>query len=265
MPKQITSLQNPLIKNILLLEEKPRERKQQNLAVIEGLREMRLAILSGFAVPMILFCPEFLEASESDRLHGMESSFELVEITPEIFNKLAYRKDTGGIIATVIPKRLLFHDLHPGPQPLFLVLETVEKPGNLGALLRTADAANLDGVIICDPQTDIYNPNAIRSSLGCIFTMPVVTSTTEHTIAWLRSNQIRTIGTALTATRFYHETDYRLPAAIIMGSEAMGLSKKWLDEADELVKIPMMGKVDSMNVSASAAIVVFEALRQRGF
>jgi len=265
MTKYISSLQNPLIKNILLLEEKPRERKQQNLAVIEGLREVRLAISSGFTVPMILFCPEFLEPGESDRLHGMESSFELAEITPEIFNRLAYRKDSGGILATVVPKRLLFHDLHPGPRPLYLVLETVEKPGNLGALLRTADAANLDGVIICDPQTDIYNPNAIRSSLGCIFTMPVVTGSTGDTIAWLRSNHIRSFGTALTATRFYHEADYRQPAAIIMGSEAQGLSQKWLDEADELVKIPMQGKVDSMNVSASAAIVVFEALRQRGF
>jgi RNA methyltransferase, TrmH family len=266
MNKQITSFQNPLIKNITLLQEKPRERKHQNLAVIEGLREVKLAISSGFTVPMILYCPNFLEAKELEILRArMSSSFELVEITAEIFNRLAYRKDTGGIVATVVPKRLLFHDLRPGDQPLFLVLETVEKPGNLGAILRTADAANLDGVIICDPQTDIYNPNAVRSSLGCIFTMPVVTSTTEHTILWLRESGIKIFGTSLTATKFYHETDYRLPAAIVMGSEALGLSQKWLDEADELVKIPMQGKVDSMNVSASAAIAVFEALRQRGF
>jgi TrmH family RNA methyltransferase len=266
MTKQITSLQNPLIRNIILLEEKPRERRQQNLAVIEGLREVKLAISSGFTVPMILYCPEFLEKPALDNLIShMSSSFELVEITTEIFDRLAYRKDTGGIIATVVPKRLLFRDLHPGHQPLFLVLETVEKPGNLGAILRTADAANLDGVIICDPQTDIYNPNAIRSSLGCIFTMPIVTTTTEHAILWFREHGIKTFGTALTATRFYHETDFRTPAAIIMGSEAFGLTQKWLDEADELVKIPMNGKVDSMNVSASAAIVVFEALRQRGF
>jgi TrmH family RNA methyltransferase len=266
MPKQITSLQNPLIRNILLLEEKPRERRQQNLAVIEGIREVRLALASGFTVPLILWCKEFLETPELDALlKGTGNSSELAEITPDIFNKLAYRKDTGGIIATVVPKRLLFHDLRFGPQPLFLVLETVEKPGNLGAILRTADAANLDGVIICDPQTDIYNPNAIRSSLGCIFTMPIVTTTTEHAIHWFREQGIRTFGTALTATRHYHETDYRTPAAIIMGSEAFGLSGKWLDEADELVKIPLRGKVDSMNVSASAAVVVFEALRQRGF
>jgi TrmH family RNA methyltransferase len=145
------------------------------------------------------------------------------------------------------------------------VLETVEKPGNLGALLRTADAAGLDAVIICDPQTDIYNPNAVRSSLGCLFTLPVVTSSTPDTISWLRERGIRSYATALTATRFYHETDYRGPAAIIMGSEAFGLSRQWLGDADELVRIPMMGKVDSMNVSASAAIMVYEAMRQRGF
>ena len=265
MHKEITSFQNPLIKNLLLLQEKPRERRQQNLAVIEGLREVRLAIASGFTVPTILFCPEILGPEETALLSGTEHSFELVVLTAEIFNRLAYRKDAGGVLATVVPKRMLFHDLHPGPQPLFIVLETVEKPGNLGAILRTADAANIDGVIICDPQTDIYNPNAIRSSLGCIFTMPVVTSTTEHTIAWLRQQGIRTFATALTATRFYHEADYRQPTAIIMGSEAFGLSQKWMDEADELLKIPMRGKVDSMNVSASAAIVLYEALRQRGF
>ena len=146
-----------------------------------------------------------------------------------------------------------------------LVLESVEKPGNLGAILRTADAANLDAVIICDPQTDIYNPNAIRSSIGCIFTMPVVTSTTEQTIRWLRSNSVMIFATALTAAHYYHETDFRKPSAIIMGSEASGLSDQWLDEADHLIKIPMNGKIDSMNVSASAAVVVFEALRQRGF
>ena len=265
MSKQITSLQNPLIRNILLLEEKPRERRQQDLAVIEGLREFRLALASGFTVPTILYCPEILGLVETERLQSLEGPFERVEITCNVFNKLAYRKDAGGIIATVEPRRLQFHDLRFDAQPLFLVLETVEKPGNLGAILRTADAANLDGVIICDPQTDIYNPNAIRSSLGCIFTMPVVTATTGDALSWFKEKGIRTFGTALTATRFYHETDFRLPAAIIMGSEAFGLSQKWLDEADELVKIPMQGKVDSMNVSASAAVVVFETLRQRGF
>jgi TrmH family RNA methyltransferase len=188
-----------------------------------------------------------------------------LEISGEVFARIAYREGSGGVIALARPRRLMLSDLKFGPSPLILVLETVEKPGNLGALLRTADAANIDAVIVCDPQTDIYNPNAVRSSVGCIFTMPVVTASTQETISWCRDQKIRTFGTALTATKFYHDTDFRQPAAIIMGSEANGLSQAWLEQSDELIKIPMMGKIDSMNVSASAAIVIFEAKRQRGF
>ena len=266
MSKIINSLQNPLIKNILLLEEKPRERKVQNLIVIEGFREIRLAMMSGFTVTMLIYCRELINSQELNNLLSQTvSSFEMVEVPVDVYNKLAYRKDYGGVIALANPKRLLFRDIKLSKNPLLLVLEAVEKPGNLGAILRTADAACLDGVIICDPQTDIYNPNTIRSSLGCIFTMPVVTSTTEHTIMWLKSNQIKMFATALTASHYYHDADYHRPAAIIMGSEAHGLSDKWLDEADHLIRIPMKGKIDSMNVSASAAIVVFEALRQRNF
>ena len=266
MSKIISSTQNPLIKNILLLEEKARERKLQNLIVIEGFREIRLALLSGFTITTLIYCKELINNKELNNLvsHAI-SSFEMAEIPVEVYNRLAYRKDTGGVIALANPKRLLFRDIKLSSNPLLLILESIEKPGNLGAILRTADAANLDAVIICDPQTDIYNPNSIRSSLGCIFTMPVVTSTTEHTILWLRSNKIEMFATALTATHFYHENDFRHASAIIMGSEATGLSQKWLDETDHLVKIPMNGKIDSMNVSASAAIVVFEALRQRNF
>jgi TrmH family RNA methyltransferase len=178
---------------------------------------------------------------------------------------MVYREESGGVIALSEPRRMMFNDLKLNAKPLILVLETVEKPGNLGALLRTADAAAIDAVVICDPQTDIYNPNAIRSSIGCIFTMPVVTSTSEEAIAWMRKLGIKMFGTALTATRFYHETDFKQAAAIIMGSEASGLSPLWLNSSDELIKIPMRGKIDSMNVSVSAAIVVFEAMRQRGF
>jgi TrmH family RNA methyltransferase len=266
MSKIISSPQNPLIKNILLLEEKARERKLQNLIVIEGFREIRLALLSGFTITTLIYCKELIDNKELNKLvsHTI-SSFEMAEVPTEIYNRLAYRKDNGGVIALANPKRLLFRDIKLSSNPLLLILESIEKPGNLGAILRTADAANLDAVIICDPQTDIYNPNSIRSSLGCIFTMPIVTSTTEHTIMWLKSNKISMFSTALTATHFYHETDFRHASAIIMGSESTGLSQKWLDETDHLIKIPMNGKIDSMNVSASAAIVVFEALRQRNF
>ncbi|MCX6304324.1 MAG: RNA methyltransferase [Bacteroidetes bacterium] len=265
MVKVISSLQNPLIKNVLLLSDKPRARKEQNRIVIEGLREIRLAIMSGFNITDLLYCPGLVSAADLKSLAAEEKHTEMIEVSPDVFNRMAYRRDSGGLIALAEPRRQVFSDLLLGKQPLLLVLETVEKPGNLGALLRTADAANLDAVIICDPQTDIYNPNAIRSSIGCIFSMPIVTAASGDAIAWMRGAGIKILGTALTASHFYHETDFCQPAAIVMGSEANGLSSTWLEEADDLIKIPMRGKIDSMNVSASAAIVVFEAMRQRGF
>ena len=265
MVKVISSLQNPLIKNVLLLGEKPRARKDQNRFVIEGIREIGLAIAGGFNITDLFYAPELVSFPDLDNILQQAKKAERIEITTDVFNRMAYRNDTGGLIALAEPRRLSFGDLHLGSQPLLLVLETVEKPGNLGALLRTADAANIDAVIICDPQTDIYNPNAIRSGIGCIFTMPVVSTTSGEAIAWMRANGIKIFGTALTASHFYHETDFCQPAAIIMGSEANGLSKTWLEGADDLIKIPTRGKIDSMNVSASAAIVIFEAMRQRGF
>jgi TrmH family RNA methyltransferase len=254
-----------LIKNVLLLGEKPRVRKDQNRILIEGHREVRLAITSGFNVTDLIYTPELISDDDLRSLILPGAQTELTEVSREVFNRIAYRKDSGGLIALAEPRRLLFGDLKLREMPLLLVLETVEKPGNLGALLRTADAANLDAVVICDPQTDIYNPNAIRSSIGCIFTMPVVTASSEDAIAWMRVSGIKIFGTALTALRHYHETDFKQPAAIVMGSEANGLTNTWFDGADELIKIPMMGKIDSMNVSTSAAIVIFEALRQRNF
>lgn len=265
MTKVITSLQNPLIRNILILTEKPRERKDQNLMVIEGSREISLALGSGTVISTLLFCPEIDDTLLTEMESLLPPSCEKVEVSKTVFNRIAYRKDHEGLIAVGSPNRLKPEGLRLRKNPLILVLEAVEKPGNLGALLRTADAANLDAVIVCDPQTDLYNPNVIRSSIGCIFTVQTLSVSTREAIDWLRSKNIRIFGTALTATDYYHETDFNVPAAIIMGSEAFGLSRLWLDEADKLIKIPMNGKIDSMNVSASAAVVVFEAVRQRGF
>lgn len=265
MVRTITSIQNPLIKNVMLLLEKPRARREQNRVVIEGRREVALAAAGGFRITDLLIVPELAGGDLPASLGLTGQEIALAEVTPEVFNRMAYRDDSGGVIALAEPRRLAFSDLVFDKEPLVLVLETVEKPGNLGALLRTADAAGIGAVIVCDPQTDIYNPNAVRSSLGTIFTLQVVTATSEEALDWLKSSGIRVFGTALTATQFYHETDFRGPSAIVMGSEAFGLSRLWLEGSDALVKIPMRGKVDSMNVSASAAVVVFEAVRQRGF
>jgi RNA methyltransferase, TrmH family len=264
MAIQITSTRNPAVKNLVLLQEKPGARKDQNLIVIEGVREVSLAISNGFELTSLFICSGILNENDRNKFFGLKVP-ECNTVSEEVFRKIAYREDSGGIVALARPKRLKLTDLILNAAPLILVLETIEKPGNLGALLRTADAANLDAVIVCDPQTDIFNPNAIRSSIGCIFTMQVVTATSLETISWLKKKNIASFATALTATNFYHQTDFRNPSAIIMGSEANGLSKTWLDHADNLIKIPMLGKIDSMNVSASAAIVIFEAKRQRNF
>jgi TrmH family RNA methyltransferase len=262
----IASLQNHHVKNVLLLEEKAGARKDQDRIVIEGVREISLALQAGFIMDCLFFCHEILDPGiYTQVIAGVPAATGLFEVTVDVYNRMAYRKGHEGIIAVAKPRRLTFSDLIFGKDPLVLILETVEKPGNLGALLRTADAAGLDAVIICDPQTDIYNPNAIRSGIGCVFTIPFVTASTGETIAWLREKGIRSYGTALTATRSYHQSDFRLPCAIVMGSEANGLSGAWLEGADQLIKIPMMGKIDSMNVSVSAAIVIFEAMRQRDF
>lgn len=266
MESVITSLQNPLVKKVSLLIDKPRARREMNLIVIEGIREISLACKAGLQVTELLICEDIYESAKADNLElkTIEAK-KITRISKYVFEKIAYRSGSGGVIALAIPKIFSLENLVLNLNPLLLVLETVEKPGNLGAILRTADAAGVDAVIICDPQTDIYNPNTIRSSLGCLFTRQVVVAGTTETIEWMKKNGIKTFGTALSAANFYHHADFTQPAAIIMGSEALGLSSCWLANADHLVKIPMLGKVDSMNVSASAAIVVFEALRQRGF
>lgn len=246
--------------------EKPRARRERNRIVIEGKRETMLACAGGLRITDLIICRE-LAGEHALQEIGLPPGPvpEVTEVPLPLYNRMAYRDDSSGVIALAVPGQFTFGDLNLPAHPLVLVLESVEKPGNLGAILRTADSAGLDAVIICDPQTDIYNPNVIRSSLGCIFTVPVITAASADTMAWLRKTGITSFGTALTATTLYHETDFCEAAAIVMGSEAFGLSDQWLRGADRLIRVPMNGKVDSMNVSVTAAIVVFEAMRQRGF
>ena len=265
MIRKISSVHNPLIKNVICLSEKSRERRKQDLFIIEGLREFNLAVSGGFNMESGLFCPGFISPEGLESMSRTKFGSGLFEVSKEVYNRIAYRNDAEGIIALARPRHLGLNELTLPENPLILVLESVEKPGNLGALLRTADAANLDAVIICDPLTDIYNPNAVRSSIGCIFTVPLAISSTLETLSWLRSKGISSFATSLTADRFYHTVDFRGPSAIVMGTESTGLSQEWIMGSDHTVKIPMCGKIDSMNVSVSAAIVIFEARRQRDF
>ncbi|MFC2104118.1 TrmH family RNA methyltransferase [Bacteroidota bacterium] len=263
MIQKISSLQNPKIKNILRLQQKTSERKKQKLIVIEGLREVKLAIKSGVKIISVFICPEIL--SPDIVISELDIKNEYIEISTEVYNKLAYRGSTEGIIVLAEPRFLELGDLTISENPLIIILESVEKPGNLGAILRTADAAKVDAVIICDPLTDIYNPNTIRSSVGCIFTNQVLACSSDEAILWLKENKIRSYAAALTATKNYHESDFIGPTAIVMGTEADGLTEKWLKASDEQIIIPMNGEIDSLNVSTSTAIIVFEAMRQRNF
>ena len=266
MSEKITSTANPRIKAVLELQQKAQARRKQELIVVEGAREIRLALASGCTPNALFVCTDRLkereEAVASRRAFAPE---QVTEVSPHVFERLAYREDSDGMIALLRPLSHTLSELEAVPAPLIIVLESVEKPGNLGAVLRTADAAGVTGVLVCDPRVDIFNPNTIRSSVGCVFTVPVVSCTSAEAIAWLQKQHIRIFTAALNAERFYHQCDMRVPAALVMGTEATGLTQQWLDVADENIMIPMRGKIDSLNVSVSTAILVFEAMRQRGF
>ena len=186
-----------------------------------------------------------------------------IDIPPALYDKVAYRGGTEGIIAEMEWQERSLDSLQLGPAPLIAVLESVEKPGNLGAVLRSADAAGADAVIICDPLTDLYNPNLIRASIGAVFSTQVVTASSEETIVWLKSKGIGILTAQLQDSQWYYDTDMRGGTAIVMGTEATGLSPEWRQAADAHIKIPMLGRLDSLNVSVSAAILLYEAVRQR--
>ena len=260
--KQIQSLQNPLIKNILKLQEKSRERKKQQLFIIEGKREVELAFKSDFEIESLLFISKKIEPHYLKQFNAKE----VIEITPEIYQKIAYRESTEGIIAVAKSKYINLKSLtFKNKYPLILVLEGIEKPGNIGAMIRSADAANIDAVILADPKTDHFNPNVIRSSVGGVFTKKIVISSSEEIIAFLRQKNIKIYAATLQNSNKYTDEDYTEASAIIVGTEANGLTQIWRNHSIKNINIPMQGEIDSMNVSVAAAILLFEAKRQRNF
>ncbi len=264
--KHISSPQNPLIKKIVLLKEKSRERKKSSLFILEGARELQMALRSDYDIQTLLFCPEIIEEPEVIELLEGKAIPEVIAITKGVYQKIAHRATTEGILAIVQSKPHVLSALtFKNRNPLILVAEAPEKPGNIGALLRTADAANLDAVIIANAKGDLYNPNIIRSSVGCIFTAPLALGSTSEIISFLKENNIAIYCAALTASERYTEIDFKPSAAIVVGTEATGLSEEWLQNATKNIIIPMLGEIDSMNVSVSAAILIFEAKRQRDF
>lgn len=260
----ISSLQNPGIKNIVKLA-KSKERKEQNIFIIEGARELSLAIAGGYQINSVYVYPTLFSNSDYPKvLDGIPDKIKY-EVTEAVFQKIAYRENSDGLLALATPKNHSLENLELSEKPFIIVLEAIEKPGNLGAILRTADAAAIDAVIVCDPLADLYNPNVIRSGVGCLFTVQTAACSSEEAVEWLRRNRIKSYAAELHATHWYQDTDFREPSAIVMGTEADGLTHYWLENADDRIKIPMRGIIDSLNVSVSTAILTFEAMRQRGF
>ena len=257
----ISSVHNARIKFLLSLQQKSSERRANGLFVVEGHRELIRCMNSGYAVDSIFICPSLMNGSES--LPQAANDTRVIEVSTDVYEKIAYRGGTEGVIAIVRMKPRGLTELILPDSPLIVVVESVEKPGNLGAILRSADAAGVDAVLVCDPLTDIYNPNLIRSSLGAFFSVPCVSTTSEECIGFLKQRGIQILTAQLQDSDLYYNVDMKRATAIVMGTESTGLTDQWRRAADAHIRIPMLGIVDSLNVSVSAAILMYEAVRQR--
>lgn len=263
--QEITSNVNPKIKEVAALLEKSKERRKSSLFVVEGLREVNACISNNYEIVSIFFNNQIISPTDIDNL-CLPKDVKVFSTSANAYSKIAYRENTEGIIAVVKEKKISLDNIKLGKkwdQPLILVVESVEKPGNLGALLRTCDACGVDAVLVCDPLTDLYNPNLIRSSLGGIFTNQVVACSNEQALEWLRKNNINIYTAQLQDSKWYYQTDMVSPTAIVMGTESTGLTDFWRIASNGKIKIPMLGELDSLNVSVSAAVLCYEAVRQR--
>lgn len=265
MLQSITSAQNPKIKDFLALQEKSRLRREKGLFVVEGRRELLHCLEAGFSPRTIFVCEEILGAGEMEAVLGAAGEgCTVFSVSANVYDRMAYRSGTEGVTAIMQGRNLRLEELRfRNEEPLIVVVEAVEKPGNLGAILRSADAAGADAVIVCDPLTDLYNPNLIRASIGAVFSVPVVAASSAETIEWLRSRGVTIYTAQLQESSWYYDCDMKKATAIVMGTEATGLTGIWREAADRHIRIPMLGKLDSLNVSVSAAVLLFEAVRQR--
>lgn len=255
---QITSLQNTKVKQLTKLQQKSRERNKSGTFVVEGIQENRLALENNFEPTQFFVQPEIFK-------NALElPNAEVFEVNQEVFNKIAYRNSTGGIVGVYKSKNFDLAQLIDKVNPLLVVLEAVEKPGNLGAILRTCDAAQVDAVIVCDRLVDFYNPNVIRSSVGTVFTNKLIGCDKTEVVDFCQKNNLAMYATFLREdTKSLYEVGLNEASAIIFGTEATGLSDFWAEHATQTIKIPMLGQVDSLNVSNAVAVCVYEAVRQR--
>ncbi|MBI4746572.1 MAG: RNA methyltransferase [Deltaproteobacteria bacterium] len=260
----ITSAKNPKVRDAVKLTDR-RQRDLTGLMLIEGIKELALAIKGGVSIKRLFYCDALFKGSEEDLIlkAAAAQSAELIPVSAHVFEKMAYREDSFGLIAVAKQPIKTLNEIPLKNPPLIIVVEGVEKPGNLGAILRSADAAGVDCIIVCGKSTDIYNPNVVRASIGTVFIVPVVKTTASESVNWLREKGIKTIATSPHAELEYFDANLGGPCAIVMGSEHEGLSESWLSIADLLVRIPMMGLADSLNLAMSTTIMLYEAVRQR--
>jgi len=263
MLPQITSVHNPRVKNAARLRD-GRDRTRQGLILIDGVREIQRAHQAGVQIHEVFCCLAPSDGEGRGLVQALEAAgSEVLGVAPPVFAKLAYGQREQGIVAVAAPPRLTLDQLTWTGDALVVVLERVEKPGNLGAVVRTADAAGASAVIVADGATDLYNPNAIRASLGTLFTVPVCAASSQDALQWLRRRGLRIFTARVDAAVPYTQVSYREPAAIVLGSEAEGLTERWQGADMTAVALPMRGVADSLNVSTTAAVVLYEALRQR--
>lgn len=253
----ITSLQNPRVKQIVKLRDDKKQRQNDGLMLVEGYDEISLALAAGHSPRLLFIAPELVHR-EIENVNT-----EIFTVSPAVFEKMSYRENPDGWLGVFPIPRISLEDLKLSESPLMIVAESVEKPGNLGAILRTADAARVDAVLVCDPRVDAYSPNVVRASRGAIFTVPVVETKNAQALVYLQQRNIRVVAATPSAEAEYTRQDLRQPLAVAVGTEDEGLSDFWMSQADVKVRIPMLGKVNSLNVSIATALIIYEAIRQR--
>ncbi|MCS6827256.1 MAG: RNA methyltransferase [Caldilinea sp.] len=268
MTTHLTSPHNPHVKETVKLEKRS-ERSRRRLTLVEGVREVRRALAAGIVPVEAFLCPEIaMEEGMGDVVAMLERldaqrRTHLYTVTQAVFARLAVREESGGVVLVIPFLETALDRLPQRTRPFFAVIDRPEKPGNLGAILRTADAAGVDGVIVCG-GVDVHNPNVVRASLGTLFTVPVAEATAPEAIAWLKGRGIHLVAATPDASVLYTAVDMRGPVAVVMGSEAEGLSREWLSAADVQVAIPMAGQADSLNLATATALMLYEVVRQRG-
>ncbi len=253
----IVSPQNPRVKHIVKLRDDKRTRKEDGLMLVEGFDEIQLALAAGHKPQTLLSAPELASRALTD------SSIESLTVSRAVFEKISYRENPDGWMGIFPIPQTSLDDLKLSATPLVIIAESIEKPGNLGAILRTADAAGVDALLVCDARVDVWNPNVVRASRGAVFSVPVVACENVEALKWLKGGKTRIVAASPSAEEIYSAVNLTSPVAIVVGTEDEGLSDFWMTNADVKVKIPMMGKVNSLNVSVSTALIIYEAMRQR--